>query len=81
MDQSRDAIKAGRLDDFQALHQRIVAKLQEMGTGNQSATVQTIDTGAARAVTEKRLPGGKDVPVPAGFQDEVNDYFRALDTP
>ena len=37
--------------------------------------------GGGRVVGEKRIPGGADVAVPAGFQQPVDDYFRALDTP
>jgi hypothetical protein len=40
-----------------------------------------LDKGGSRFVGEKRLPGGADVAVPAGFQEPVDDYFRALDSP
>ena len=81
MDESRDALKSGRLADYEALHRRIVAGLRKLGEGATTHDVQVLGGPASRFVGEKRLPGGADVAVPAGFQQPVDDYFRSLDTP
>ncbi|MEI7955538.1 MAG: hypothetical protein WCJ66_10260, partial [Verrucomicrobiota bacterium] len=81
MDESRDALKSGRLADYEALHRRIVAGLRELGEGATTNDVKVLGGPASRFVGEKRLPGGADVAVPAGFQQPVDDYFRSLDTP
>ena len=81
MDESRDALKSGRLADYEALHRRIVAGLRKLGEGATTRDVQVLGGPASRFVGEKRLPGGADVAVPAGFQQPVDDYFRSLDTP
>jgi hypothetical protein len=81
MDESREALKAGRLAEYEALHRRIVASLKKLDEGGSTSDVKVLDGGGSRVVGEKRLPGGADVAVPAGFQQPVDDYFRALDTP
>jgi hypothetical protein len=81
MDESREALKSGRLADYEALHRKIVANLQKLGEGGTSRDVKVIGGSSGRFVGEKRLPGGADVAVPAGFQQPVDDYFRALDKP
>ena len=81
MDESRDALKSGRLADYEALHRRIVAGLRKLGEGATTHDVQVLGGAGTRFVGEKRLPGGADVAVPAGYQQPVDDYFRSLDTP
>ena len=81
MDQSRDALKAGRLDEFHALHQRIVERLQQLQAGPASGPVRGLAGGGPGNVTEKRLPGGEDARVPDGYHEEVTDYFRSLEAP
>jgi hypothetical protein len=81
MDESREALKSGRLAEYEALHRRIVASLRELGEGGSTADVKVLEHGGSRFVGEKRMPGGADVAVPAGFQEPVDDYFRALDSP
>ena len=82
MDESREALKNGRLAEYEALHRRIVAGLRKLGEGGSTTNVTVLDGGAGgRFVGEKRLPGGAEAAVPAGFQQPVDDYFRALDTP
>jgi hypothetical protein len=81
MDESREALKSGRLAEYEALHRRIVASLRELGEVGATADVKVLGGGGGRFVAEKRLPGGADVAVPAGFQQPVDDYFRALDSP
>ncbi|KAB2642274.1 MAG: DUF4175 domain-containing protein [Verrucomicrobia bacterium] len=81
MDESHDALKSGRLADYQALHPRIVAGLRQLGEATTTQAVKVLDGGRSRFVGEKRLPGGADVAVPAGYQQPVDDYFRSLDTP
>ncbi|MBC8126017.1 MAG: hypothetical protein H8M99_02565 [Gloeobacteraceae cyanobacterium ES-bin-144] len=81
MDESRAALKAGRIADYEALHRRIVANLHKLGGGNSTDDVKVLDGGGGRVVGEKSLPGGADAAVPTGFQQPVNDYFRSLDSP
>jgi len=81
MDESREALKSGRLADYEALHRRIVASLRKLGEGATTNDVKVLGGGGSRFVGEKRLPGGADVAVPAGYQQPVDDYFRSLDTP
>ncbi|MEI6604316.1 MAG: hypothetical protein WCP35_03325 [Verrucomicrobiota bacterium] len=81
MDESRDALKSGRLADYEALHRRIVAGLRKLGDGSTTNDVNVLGSGGSRFVGEKRLPGGADVAVPAGYQQPVDDYFRSLDSP
>jgi hypothetical protein len=81
MDESRAALKAGRLAEYQALHRRIVAGLRELGEGGSTRDVKVLGGGGGRFVGEKRLPGGADVAVPSGFQQPVDDYFRSLNSP
>jgi hypothetical protein len=80
MDESREALRAGRLDEFEALHRKIVAKLGELRGGGASEEVQVLgDGGGPRMVGEKRVPGGSEGEVPRGYREEVEDYYRALD--
>ena len=81
MDESREALKSGRLADYEALHRRIVAGLRKLGEGAATGDVKVIGGEGERVVGEKRLPGGADAAVPTGFQQPVDDYFRSLDSP
>ncbi|MCX6875935.1 MAG: hypothetical protein NTW21_19320 [Verrucomicrobia bacterium] len=81
MDESREALKSGRLADYEALHRRIVASLRQLGEGTTADAVKVLGGAGSRFVGEKRLPGGADVAVPAGYQQPVDDYFRSLDSP
>jgi hypothetical protein len=81
MDESREALKSGRMADYEALHRRIVAGLRELGEGAATGDVTVFAGAGSRFVGEKRLPGGAEVAVPTGFQQSVDDYYRALDTP
>lgn len=81
MDESREALKSGRLAEYQALHRRIVAGLRQIGGGSTTGDVRVFEQDGTRHVGEKRIPGGADSAVPAGFQQPVDDYFRSLDSP
>ena len=81
MDESREALKSGRLQEYEALHRRIVAGLRKLGEGSTTQDVKVFNDAGSRFVGEKRLPGGVDVAVPSGFQQPVDDYFRSLDSP
>ena len=80
MDASRDALKAGHLEDFQSLHRRIVGKLQGLESGTERETI-TLHSGGAAAMSDKRLLGGEDFKVPAGFEADASAYFKSLDAP
>ncbi|MCF7674109.1 MAG: hypothetical protein K9M97_02100 [Akkermansiaceae bacterium] len=81
MDESREALKSGRLADYEALHRRIVASLRKLGEADSTGAVRMLEGARGRFVGEKRLPGGAEVTVPPGFQQPVDDYFRSLDAP
>jgi hypothetical protein len=81
MDESREALKSGRLADYEALHRQIVANLRQLGEGATTGDVKVLGGTGSRFVGEKRLPGGAEETVPAEFQQPVDDYFRSLDTP
>jgi hypothetical protein len=81
MDESRAALQSGRLADYQALHRRMVASLRKLADGPTTGEVKSLGGTGGRFVGDKRLPGGADVAVPAGFQQPVDDYFRTLDAP
>jgi hypothetical protein len=81
MDESREALKNGRMAEYEALHRRIVTGLREIGAGASTSDVTVFRGTESRFVGEKRLPGGADDSVPPGFQQPVDDYYRSLDTP
>jgi hypothetical protein len=81
MDESREALKSGRLADYEALQRRIVANLRQLGEGAATGDVKVLGGTGSRFVGEKRLPGGAEETVPTEFQQPVDDYFRALDNP
>lgn len=81
MDESREALKSGRLAEYQALHRRIVSGLRELGEGTSTDEVTVFQGTGSRMVGEKRLPGGAEAAVPTGFQNSVDDYYRSLDAP
>ena len=81
MDEAHTALQNGRLADYQALHRRIATGLRQLADGATTRDVMVVGGTGSRYVGEKRLPGGADVAVPAGFQQPVDDYFRTLDTP
>jgi hypothetical protein len=55
---AREALKSGRLADYEALHRRIVASLRELGEGSATGSVKVLGGTGNRMVGEKRLPGG-----------------------
>ena len=81
MDESREALAGGRLADYEALHRRIVAGLHQFSDGSTTEEIRVFESTGSRYLGEKRIPGGADVAVPAGFQQPVDDYFRSLDSP
>ncbi len=81
MDESREALRSGRMADYKALHRRIVASLREMGGASPTDDIKVMGGTGSRTVGGKQLPGGADVAVPAEFQQPVDDYFRSLDSP
>lgn len=81
MDESREALKNGRMSEYQALHRRIVTGLRELGDGASSDEITVFQGAGSRNVGEKRLPGGAEAAVPNGFQQSVDDYYRLLDSP
>lgn len=81
MDESREALKNGRLAEYDALHRKIVTGLRKLSDGSTTEDVKQFGNSGGRFVGEKRLPGGSDAVVPTGYQQPVDDYFRSLDTP
>ena len=78
MDQSQTALKENRMEDFRALHQKIVAELNEVKGGILPGNVVRLGTGDTSRLTDKQLLGGDEGQAPAAYQKAVADYYRSL---
>ena len=78
MDESQAALKEGRIEDFRALHQRIVAKLNEVKGGILPGNVINLASGDRARTREKALLGGDEGQAPPAYQKAVIDYYRSL---
>jgi hypothetical protein len=78
MDQSSEALRDGRLRDFEGLHQRIVRQLQNVRTRIAGGEVVAMPSGDAARATDKQLMGGSEGEAPQQYKDMVADYYRSL---
>lgn len=78
MDQSQAALKENRMDDFRALHQKIVAELNEVKGGILPGNVVHLGTGDTSRLADKQLLGGDEGQAPAAYKKAVADYYRSL---
>ena len=66
---------------FATLTYDVAIRGMQLGEGAATGDVKVLGGTGSRFVGEKRLPGGAEETVPTEFQQPVDDYFRALDTP
>ena len=78
MKESEDALREGRLGDFQGLHKRIMAQLQTAQGDLSGGKVLSVATGEARQTDDKEMLGGGEGEAPAPYKDRVADYYRSL---
>jgi len=78
MEESQAALKDGRMKDFESLHQKIVARLNEVkGQIDSGGTMSLPGQGAGRA-GDKQLLGGDEGAAPERYKKQVADYYRSL---
>jgi hypothetical protein len=78
MDESQLALKEGRVKDFQALHQKIVARLNEVRGEIQSGATLSMPGNSGARTSEKQLTGGDEGQAPDRYKKQVADYYRSL---
>jgi hypothetical protein len=77
-DQAAQALREGRLKDFDGLRQKIVRQLQDVKTQLAGGQVVALPGGDAARVADRQLLGGNEGEAPAQYKDMVADYYRAL---
>jgi hypothetical protein len=78
MDESQQALKQGRIQDFSGLHRKIIGQLNTVkGQIHGSSVVALSDSDGARVV-ERQVAGGDEGTVPAQYKEMVADYYRSL---
>ena len=78
MDEAQVALKEGRVQDYRGLHQRIVARLNEVRGGTISGDVIAFGGGDTARAADKHLLGGDEGQAPPAYRDAVADYYRSL---
>lgn len=78
MDESQLALRQGRIRDFQDLHRRIMARLQETKNEITSHGVISMPDTKPGKKSDKQLLGGDEGGTPAAYRDRVADYYRSL---
>lgn len=78
MDESRDAIKAGRLDEFKSLHKKIVGQLNATRGEIRSGGTLVLGARDASQGRDKQLLGGDEGQAPDAYKKQVADYYRSL---
>ena len=78
MDQSQLALKEGRVADFRSLHQKIVARLNEVRGAVVPGNVISLSNGDAARAKGKQLLGGDEGQAPPAYKRAVADYYRSL---
>jgi len=78
MEDSEAALKDGRVKDFEALHQKIVARLNEVKGGIHSGETLVLPAQEGAGVSDKQLLGGDEGTAPERYKKQVADYYRSL---
>ena len=78
MDEAQVALKDGRTQDYRGLHQKIIARLNEVRGGALTGDVITLAGGDAARAHDKQLLGGDEGQAPPAYKDAVADYYRSL---
>jgi len=77
MDESQVALKEGRVKDFENLHQRITARLNEIRGEIHSGETMSLPSDDA-GTEDKQLLGGDEGSAPERYKKQVADYYRSL---
>jgi hypothetical protein len=78
MDESQAALQEGRVKDFEALHQKIVAQLNEVKNEIHSGETLVIPAQNGAGAGDKQLLGGDEGGAPERYKKQVADYYRSL---
>jgi hypothetical protein len=78
MDESQAALKAGRVKEFQSIHQKIVARLNEVRGEIKSGETLSLPGNNGTRSDEKQLLGGDEGEAPDRYKKQVGDYYRSL---
>jgi hypothetical protein len=78
MDDSAQALRDGRMRDFNGLHQRIIQRLTAIQGNVASSDVVSLPTGDTVHMAEKQMAAGDEGAVPSQYKDLMADYYRSL---
>lgn len=78
MEESRAALKDGRVDDFNRLHKQIVGQLRATRGEISSGRTLTLSSTERAAAGTKQSPGGDEGQAPEAYKKQVADYYRSL---
>ncbi|MCG3147336.1 MAG: hypothetical protein PCFJNLEI_00775 [Verrucomicrobiae bacterium] len=78
MEESEQALKAGRLHDFNGLHQKIMQRLTAVKGNIANGNVMVMPAGETVRAAEKQLAAGDEGAVPAQYKDLMAEYYRSL---
>lgn len=78
MQDSQEALREGRLSDFNGLHRRIVQQLQAVQGRVTDADLMQVPAADATWATDKQVYGGDEGVVPSQYREVVVDYYRSL---
>ena len=71
-------MKEGRIKDFQAIHKKIVTRLNEVRGEIQSNETLSMPGKSGIRSTDKSLLGGDEGQAPDSYKKQVGDYYRSL---
>ena len=79
MKESESALNEGRLEDFQGLHKKIMARLHTaQGDRCHWQSPEPGHRGQPPTTDDKQMLGGGEGEAPAPYKDRVADYYRSL---
>jgi len=78
MRQSQQALKDGRMMDFQSLHRRVLESLHEVQGDLHGQSVVAMPVSPSAAPSDNSSVSGDEGQVPARYRDAVADYYRSL---
>lgn len=78
MEESELALKEGRMQDYDKLHQQIIARLNEVRGEIHSGETLSLPASGAGQATDKQLLGGDEGSAPDRYKQQVADYYRSL---
>jgi hypothetical protein len=78
MDESKAALKEGRIGDFQNIHRKIIARLNEVRGEIESGNTLSMPAQNSEHTQDKQLLGGDEGSAPEVYRKQVEDYYRSL---